>query len=488
MSLYRIHPSDNVAVALRDMRRGEVSMGVSLQADLKAGHKAALSPIAPGGIVTKYAHPIGHATQAIAPGQHVHTHNVATNLAGTLEYKYRPVQCAIPRSREGFFSGYRRADGKVGVRNEIWIIPTVGCVNATAENLARAAMARLPQEVDGVYAFTHPYGCSQMGDDHARTQRLLAAMVRHPNAAGVLMLSLGCENNHAEAFKAVLGQWDDDRVKFLTTQDVPDEMVSGGELLDQLMARAASFARGPIDLSELVVGLKCGGSDGFSGITANPLLGAFSDRLTSYGGSTLLTEVPEMFGAETILMARCASEALFHKTVALINGYKQYFIDHGQVVYENPSAGNKDGGITTLEDKSLGCTQKGGTGPVMDVLEYAQPVVSHGLSLVYGPGNDQCALTSLMAAGAHIILFTTGRGTPYGGPVPTLKLSTGSELARRKPGWIDYDAGALIEGKPMGRMDEELFELVLRVAGGQMTRAENGGYRELCIWKDGVTL
>lgn len=484
----RISESDNVAVAVEALRAGEEACGVTLAQDIPAGHKFALSPIAAGEDVIKYAFPIGHATEGIAPGAWVHTHNVKTNLSGTLEYAYQPAGAPTAQDMRRTFEGYVREDGSVGIRNEIWIVNTVGCVNGTSQILARRANEALKDKVDGVYCFTHPYGCSQLGEDHQNTQRLLASMVRHPNAGGVLVLGLGCENNHIEAFRQVLGPVDERRVKFLTTQNVEDEIETGMELIAQLAQYASSFKRETVDASRLIVGLKCGGSDGLSGITANPLLGRFSDLLARCGGTTLLTEVPEMFGAETLLMNRCRDRATFEKTVRLINDFKDYFLRHGQEVYENPSPGNKAGGITTLEDKSLGCTQKGGTAQVMDVLSYAQPVRERGLNLVQGPGNDLCAITALMASGAQMVLFTTGRGTPVGAPVPTVKVATNSALAEKKRNWIDFDAGVLVRGASMEETAHAFLSKVLSVASGEETCSERFGYREIAIFKDGVTL
>ena len=343
--------------------------------------------------------------------------------------------------------------------------------------------------IDGLYTFAHPYGCSQMGDDHAQTRKLLAALVRHPNAGGVLVLSLGCENLTQEQFKAELGEWDDRRVKFLVCQQVEDEFEAGAKLLEELADYAGQFKREELPASELVVGMKCGGSDGLSGITANPTVGRFSDRLVALGGSTVLTEVPEMFGAENILFSRCESEAVFDKAVRMVNRFKDYFVSHGQVVYENPSPGNKAGGITTLEDKSCGCVQKGGSAQVVDVLEYAEPVTKKGLNLLSGPGNDLVSATDLTAAGAHIILFTTGRGTPFGAPAPTVKISTNTALYEKKGNWIDFNAGSVAErARALTQAGDRLLDFVLETASGRRTKAEERGAREIAIFKDGVTL
>ncbi len=486
-----IHYTDNVGVALRPLKAGQRHQGVTLRADIPAGHKFALCDIAPDAHVIKYRCPIGHATLAINAGDWVHTHNCATNLSGILDYAYQPTSVVPPKVEpaQTSFAGYVRADGRVGLRNEVWILPTVGCVNGTAERLVKLATARFGHLVpDGIHCFPHPYGCSQLGEDHQTTQRLLAALARHPNAGGVLVLGLGCENNGIDAFRRVLGPVDEGRVKFLSTQSVEDEIETGLALLAELTTRIPQETRSQVPLSKLVIGLKCGGSDGFSGITANPLLGVLSDTLTGCGASAVLTEVPEMFGAETLLMNRCRDARVFSKTVDLINDFKRYFQRHDQEIYENPSPGNKAGGITTLEEKSLGCTQKGGMSRVVDVLPYAGQVKTPGLNLLSGPGNDICAVTALAAAGCQVILFTTGRGTPLGAPVPVIKVATNSGLAARKPHWIDFDAGPLVEGIPMESLHLALMEKLMRVAEGEKTRNEENGYRDIAIFKDGVTL
>ena len=445
--------------------------------NLSDGHKYALCDIAEGENIIKYGNPIGHATCHIKAGEHVHTHNVKTNLSGNLEYVYEPVFHDIPaESGERTFMGYVRENGDVGIRNEIWIVNTVGCVNKVAEKLAAKTGAR---------HFPHPFGCSQLGDDQSITQKILCGMVNHPNAAGVLVLGLGCENNNIEVFKSVLGEYNPERVKFLNTQDHDDDIAAGVALIEELKAYAAKFERTPVPVSKLRLGLKCGGSDGYSGITANPLVGRLSDKLIANGGSCVLTEVPEMFGAEHLLMQRCESREVFDKTVKLINDFKDYYTRHNQVIYENPSPGNKKGGITTLEEKSLGCVQKGGLSKVVDVLDYGDRLTKNGLSLLNGPGNDIVAITNLMAAGVHIILFTTGRGTPVGAPVPTVKVATNHSLAERKKSWIDFDASPTLEGN---ELTEEFFDYVIEVASGRETRNEINDYREISIFKDGVTL
>ncbi len=478
MKLLQIHPSDNVAVAIE-------STGT-----IPAGHKIALRDIEPGGQIIKYGDPIGVATGFIPAGSHVHTHNVKTGLAGRLTYEYCPApEWIAPKDEKRAFMGYLRADGRVGVRNEIWIIPTVGCVNSAAQQIERASQQYAGGAIEGVYAFSHPYGCSQLGGDLLNTQKILSGLIHHPNAAGVLVLGLGCENNNIPAFREALGQVDERRVKFLIAQECGDEVEEGVRLIREIAGAAKNDRREALPASRLCVGLKCGGSDGFSGITANPLVGLFSDWLVAQGGKSILTEVPEMFGAEQILMNRCVNREVFQKTVALINDFKQYFLSHSQPVYENPSPGNKAGGITTLEEKSLGCTQKGGHAPVMDVLSYGDPVKEGGLTLLQSPGNDLVSSTALAASGAQIVLFTTGRGTPFGCPAPTVKIATNSDLFRRKGNWMDFNAGRLLDGASMDGLRAELIDYILALASGEThTRAEQQGVREMCIFKTGVTL
>ena len=490
--LIRINPRDNVAVALHPVAAGETLLvgggAVTAAEDIPQGHKIALAGISCGQPVVKYGYPIGHATADIAAGAWVHTHNMRTNLSGEEEYSYEPKVPAVEPVEPETFMGFRRKDGRVAVRNEIWIIPTVGCVNDVAKKLAADSQDLVTGSVEGLYAFTHPYGCSQTGADHAQTRKLLAALARHPNAGAVLVLSLGCENLQHDQFVAELGDYDPERIKFLTCQDVEDEFAAGRALLEECAAYASQFKREPVPVSGLVIGMKCGGSDGLSGVTANPTVGVFSDMVIARGGSTVLTEVPEMFGAEGMLLSRCVSREVFDKAANMLNSFKDYFISHHETVYENPSPGNKKGGITTLEDKSCGCVQKGGSAPIADVIGYGDAVTAHGLNMLYGPGNDLVSATAMTAAGAHIILFTTGRGTPFGAPAPTIKIASNSQLAAKKSGWIDFDAGPVADGEPITEAAKRLFALVLRVAGGEQTKSEQMGFREIAIFKDGVTL
>ena len=455
---------------------------------VQRGHKLALSPISAGESVIKYGCAIGTAKADIPQGAWVHVHNVGTGLTEGGEYRYDHKTYHLPAVKPRTFQGYRRGDGRAAIRNELWIIPTVGCVNSIAQRLVRENQHLVKGAVEGLYTFPHPFGCSQMGDDHAQTRKLLAALARHPNAGGVLVLGLGCENLTQDQFKAELGPYDENRVKFLLSQDVADEAAAGSALLRELADYAGGFQRQDIPAAELVVGMKCGGSDGLSGITANPAVGRFSDRLIALGGSTVLTEVPEMFGAEAILFERCADEEVFRKAVSMIEDFKRYFTAHHQVVYENPSPGNKAGGITTLEDKSCGCVQKGGSAQIVDVLAYGEAVTKKGLNLLSGPGNDLVSATALTAAGAHLILFTTGRGTPFGAPAPTVKISTNTALSEKKAGWIDFNAGTAAQGESLDGCGERLLDFVLEIAGGKATKSEQCGAREISIFKDGVVL
>lgn len=488
----KINENDNVIVALKEMKKGEkISLeNTEIEAleTIPAGHKMAVKDICEGADVIKYGFRIGTAKEDIKAGQWVHTHNIKTALGDLLEYKYEPVHMEEKITEDATFLGFQKSDGKVGVRNEIWIIPTVGCVNNIATAMAKRANAKVKGSVQEVIAFPHPYGCSQMGDDQEHTRTILADLINHPNAGGVLVLGLGCENSNIDVLKPYIGDYDEKRVKFLVCQEVEDEMEKGGELLEELIDYAAAFERKPISVSKLIIGMKCGGSDGFSGITANPLVGRFSDLLISKKGTTILTEVPEMFGAETILMNRCENEQLFDKTVELINDFKQYFKDNHQTIYENPSPGNKKGGISTLEDKSLGCTQKSGNAPVKGVLAYGEPVVASGLNLLSAPGNDLVAATALAASGAHIVLFTTGRGTPFASPVPTVKISSNSSLAGRKKNWIDFNAGVLVEDQELDETAQKLFDYVVEVASGKKVCSEEAGFHDMAIFKQGVTL
>lgn len=447
--------------------------------DLNNGHKYALRDIKCGENVIKYGYPIGHAVCDIKKGSHVHSHNLKTNLVGEVSYTYAKTANAKPRKSEKTVMAYERTNGGVGIRNDIWIINTVGCVNKSAQIIAQKS---------GSFSFCHPYGCSQLGADLQTTQKTLAALAKHPNVGGVLVLGLGCENNNIGVFKNFLGNYDKTRVRFLNCQDCEDEIAEGVKIAEELKKRAQSDRRVSVPLSKLKIGLKCGGSDGYSGITANPLVGAVCDAFTACGASCALTEVPEMFGAETILMERCADRQVFKKTVDMINNFKAYFVRHSRPIYENPSPGNKDGGITTLEEKSLGCIQKGGSAPVTDVIGCGEVITKSGLTLVNGPGNDMVAVTNLAAAEAHIILFTTGRGTPLGAPVPTVKISTNTALFNKKKNWIDFDAGRLLGGESMQTLSDELAELIVSVAEGAQTKSEKNGYREIAVFKEGVTL
>ncbi|WP_423801369.1 UxaA family hydrolase [Neobacillus sp. SAB-20_R2A] len=494
LEFIQINENDNVVVALQDLQKGQsISVNgreVELKEDLTRGHKIAVKDIQENEFIVKYGYPIGHATKVISAGEHVHTQNTKTNLDGIKDYQFSQKLAENPYKNENLtFKGFRRKNGTVGIRNELWIVPTVGCVNGVAETIIK----RFQKEVGDISPFEnilvlkHNYGCSQLGDDHHNTRTILQDAALHPNAGGVLVLALGCENNNLYEFKESLGEFDEGRVKFLASQEVGNEIEEGVKLLKEIYENAKSDKREEVPLSELKLGLKCGGSDGLSGITANPLLGRLSDFLAAQGGTTVLTEVPEMFGAETILMERAENKEVFEKTVELINDFKQYFIANNQPVYENPSPGNKAGGITTLEDKSLGCTQKAGTSTVTDVLKYGERLKKKGLNLLSAPGNDLVAASALASAGCQMVLFTTGRGTPFGTYVPTMKISTNTPLFEAKPHWIDFDAGVLLE-QSADVVLRQFIDYVIKVASGEFVNNEKNDFREIAIFKTGVTL
>ncbi len=488
---WQVDPADNVATLLREVTVGDrvalASGSMIACSEIPRGHKLALVPIASGAVIVKYGFPIGIARRAISPGEHVHVHNVVTALSGTDAYRFSGTPSAgMPVGSLLCFNGYLRSDGRVGTRNEIWILPTVGCVARTAQRIAARGHASHADRVDGVHAFVHPFGCSQLGDDLAGTRRILAALACHPNAGGVLIIGLGCESNQLEALIAEIPQDRRAAIRTMIAQQSPDEIAEGEFHVSALVAQAAQ-PRVAVGLDKLVVGVKCGGSDGFSGLTANPLVGRMSDSVAGAGGQVLLTEIPEIFGAEHLLMNRARDQAVFDRAGNMVNDFKRYFLAHGEPVSENPSPGNVAGGITTLEEKSLGAVQKGGNAPLVDAIGYGEQVTQPGLTLLEAPGNDAVSSTALAAAGATMILFTTGRGTPLGAPVPTLKIASNTALAAAKPGWIDFNAGALLEGG-MDRAADALLALIIAVASGEPTAAERNDEREMAIWKRGVTL
>ena len=493
MQAIKINPEDAVAVALTDLKQGqEVKLendAVILKEDIPRGHKFALYDLAENDPVIKYGYPIGRAKHAVKKGEHVHTQNVKTDLKAFGSYSYDKAPKTELKHVDRYFDGYVRSNGDVGIRNEIWIIPTVFCVNHVAKELEAYAQSRLSEfaNVDDCLALTHPYGCSQMGEDQTTTQKILACLTRHPNAGAVLVLGLGCENNNIGVFKEFLDA-NDDRIHFLNSQDVEDELTAGKAIIDELLVKVNAYKREKVSINKLRIGLKCGGSDGLSGITANPLIGRLSDVVVGSGGTSVMTEVPEMFGAEQILMNRAVTPQVFDKCVNLINDFKHYFSSHGQVVSENPSPGNKAGGITTLEDKSLGCVQKGGKAEVCDVLKYGESLRTHGLNLLQGPGNDGVSCTALASAGCHMVLFSTGRGTPFATAIPTVKISTNTALFNKKQDWIDFNAGAIVDGESFDSLTDKLLDYVLAVASGKKTLSEKRGFHDIIIWKDGVTM
>ena len=486
-----IHKDDNVMIALMDLKKGQIINQIELKDDVLKGHKIALKDIAFEEDIIKYGFPIGHATKSILKGEHVHVHNLSTNLSDALEYTYEPQfeNYEVKHKNRDVYV-YRRANGEVGIRNELWIVPTVGCIVGQTKQLADLFMREVnpSPEFDGIHLFGHQFGCSQMGDDHENTKETLQNISKHPNAGAVLILGLGCENNQVKAFRESYGEYDPNRVKFLVMQEVEDELEAGLEVLKSLYEAMKDDKRVKTDIQELRIGLKCGGSDGLSGITANPLLGKLSDYITHHGGTTVLTEVPEMFGAEKILMRRAKNEAVFNKTVHLINDFKAYYKSNNQVIYDNPSPGNKNGGISTLEDKSLGCTQKAGLSIVCDVLNQTDRLKNKGLNLISAPGNDLVSVTTLGMSGCQLVLFSTGRGTPFGGFIPTIKVSTNSEIYKKKPNWIDFNAGSLTEGLDMNTVLEQFIDFIVEVVNGKKTRNEINHFREIGIFKTGVIL
>ncbi|WP_075590858.1 UxaA family hydrolase [Labilibacter marinus] len=490
----KIHKDDNAIVALKDLTQGTVldveGTKITLIQDVPAAHKVALQDIPSGEIVRKYGFPIGHAKADIKQGEHIHTQNLKTGLSDNLEYSYSPTQTKLESEKSPkTFLGYPRKNGDVGIRNELWIIPTVGCVNGQAKRIIELLKAETDtSHIDDIMVLSHQYGCSQLGDDHSNTRKALAAAANHPNAGAVLVLGLGCENNQIKELKEEIGECDQERVRFLVSQDVEDEVETGLQIVKELAAIMKNDERSQVPVAKLKIGLKCGGSDAFSGITANPLLGAFSDWLIAQGGSTILTEVPEMFGAETTLMDRAKDAVVFEDIVTLINDFKDYFRRNNQVIYENPSPGNKAGGITTLEEKSLGCVQKGGGSTVIDVLNYGDAIKKPGLSLLWSPGNDLVASSALALSGCQMVLFTTGRGTPFGSFVPTMKISSNSSLFNRKKNWMDFNAGSLLESKSMKELCVELTDFIIDIASGQELKHEISNFKELAIFKSGVTL
>lgn len=486
--LFKINENDNVAVALCDIEKGYTENGITALDDIPFAHKILLCDLNKGDAVIKYSNPIGYITENTKKGSHIHEHNLKTNLNNEFSYEFSGDNEYKPKPSNTEFYAYKRSSGETGIRNELWIIPTVGCINSTARLLEKEGEKLSGGRCDGVFAYTHPYGCSQMDEDLERTGKAFSALIKHPNAGGVLVVSLGCENLNINELKKYLSPFDESRVKFLNCQDSKNEIEEGKLLINELLEILKNDKREKVNIAELKIGFKCGGSDALSGITANALCGRVNDKLTSFGATTILTEVPEMFGAEHLLMKRSKNEAVFKQQVELINTYKEYFKSHEKECYENPSPGNRKGGITTLEEKSLGCVQKGGQSVINGVYGYCEKINTNGLNLLWGPGNDIVSTTNLTCAGAHIILFTTGRGTPLGSPVPTIKISSNTKLFEAKSNWIDFNAGEILNGKDIELLSDKLLNLILETANGKKTKNELNGYREISIFKDGVIM
>ncbi len=490
----RAHVSDDVAAALRDLTAGEIAdiegVPTVLREDIPAGHKFALRHLERGEAVRRYGADIGIMSEPAQRGALVHSHNLATALIGEVAYARDTGDAAHAASTARSlpaWRGYRRADGRWATRNEIWLLPTVGCVAPLVEDIAREANALHAGKLDGIVGFGHPHGCSQLGDDLAGTRAALAGLCDNPNAGGVLLIGLGCESNQLDDLVALVPEGSRAKIRMMRAQEPGDEHERALELIAQLVEELAPLEREEAPAAALTVGLKCGGSDALSGLTANPLLGRFTDQLVASGGKAVLTEIPEIFGAERALFSRAVSREVFEAAGALLNRFKRYFLEQGQPVSENPSPGNIAGGITTLEEKSLGAVQKGGNAPLVDVLDYGAAAQVPGLTLLEAPGNDAVSSTALAAAGATLIVFTTGRGTPLGFPVPTVKVSSNSQLAQSKAGWIDFDAGRVL-GEGTGAVSEDFARRMIAIASGERTAAERSGQRVIALWKRGVTL
>ncbi len=455
------------------------NIGVCLTAcgDIPAGHKYASKDIKKGETVIKYGQIIGRASTDIRAGEWVHTHNVKSHLDETPVYEYNFYAESFDK-KQGTFKGYKRKIGRAGIRNEIYIIPTVGCVNNVCMRLEKEARKHIKGSIDGVYALPHQFGCSQLGEDNENIKNLLCAVALNPNASAVLMVGLGCENNGLDGIKKILEPLGRN-IEFFNCQEVEDEIEYGTSILKRFIDENCNLKREDVSLEELCIGLKCGGSDGYSGLTANPLVGRITDKLVSYGGSAILTEVPEMFGAEQLLMNKCESKEIFEKYRKMIEDFKDFYTKNGFPVYENPSPGNKKGGITTLEEKSLGCVEKAGTTKIVDVLKYGETVKKQGVSALNAPGNDLIAATALAASGCQIVLFTTGRGTPFSTFVPTMKISTNDNLASFKNNWIDFNA--------YGMDEDGLFDLLIKTVNGEY-QCKSEDIREIAFYKTGVTL
>jgi altronate hydrolase len=463
---------------------------VTVLEPIPAGHKVALAAVAEGENVLRYGQRIGRARVPIEPGRHVHMHNLAyEELAFDYEFpsgeiEFPALPAAVPR-----FLGYAREDGRAGTRNYIAVGAASNCAAHTAELIARSyENDRLPPNVDGVVAFPHGEGCAHsIGPDTRQLQRTIAGVLDHPNVASALILGLGCEVNQISHY---LGG---PRLKGLTLQE------SGGTRatvdaarreIDRFIEEAAACQRTEIPASKIVLGLNCGGSDSFSGITANPALGVASDILASYGGSAVLAETTEIFGAEHLLVRRARNRQVAERLLARIADYRTYLNRFGGSFDDNPAPGNKEGGLSNILEKSLGAVAKGGTSPLMEVVDYAERVTTPGLVFMNTPGYDPVSLAGLAAGGANVIAFTTGRGSAIGfATIPVIKIATNSATYRRMRDNMEVNAGAIVDGeRSIGEVGREIFEMVLRVASGERTASERLGHREFVPWRIGPVL
>lgn len=461
-----INDKDNVGVCLTETD------------NIPAGHKVALCDINKDDFVIKYGQIIGRATQFIPKGSWVHSHNLRSHLDEKMEYEYN-YKAFNPEIKAGTFLGYKRDKGRAGIRNEIYIIPTVGCVNNVCMRVEKLCQKYVKGSIDGIFALTHQFGCSQLGEDNDNIKKLLCSVALNPNASYVLFVGLGCENNGLDGIKEYLKPFNRDNIAYFNCQEVEDDVSYAVDIIKGFADKVKDLKREEVSLKELCIGLKCGGSDGYSGLTANPLVGTITDKFVSLGASAILTEVPEMFGAEQLLMNKCKDKQVFVKYKEMIENFKAYYTDNGFPVYENPSPGNKKGGITTLEEKSLGCVEKAGSTEIVDVLEYGELVTKSGVSVLNAPGNDLIASTALAASGCQIVLFTTGRGTPFSTFVPTMKIATNDRLSNFKSNWIDFNAFSMNA--------EGLFDIIMSTVNG-VYKCKNEDQREIAFYKTGVTL
>lgn len=499
MSAIKLYPQDTVALATSELKKGQTvtvdGETITLLDDIPNAHKIALKDFETGEAVRKYDNIIGYASKPIKKGEWIHSHNEVTGLGKSKEYTYdfNPISI-FPGESDKTFMGYDRADGGAGIRNHLAIISTVFCANGPLRKLARMAEAKYPatENFDGIIAFDQEFGCSQTGKDLVTTCKIIAGIAKNANFGGVLLVSNGCEMAIPSVLEQYMGDYDKKRIRTLTLQEVEDEFTAGMELIDEIMEEMKDDKRTPININRLHIAMNCGGSDGYSGITANTLLGTLCDTLVKEGAIMNMTEVPEMMGAEHILMNRAADKSIFDDIVKMMYDYDAYFARYGEKAADNPTQGNKAGGLTTLEEKSLGCIQKGGHCAVMEVLEYGERATKNGFVLVSGPGNDLAGVSGQIAAGAVLTIFTTGRGTPCGFAGPTFRLASNTALATRKSNWIDYDAGRLLTAKTpeeVEALNKELYDAIMATVNGQYrTRTEENGYYILGALKDGVTL